>query len=62
MFGGIDELDRLVHEQAADCLFVASTGITLEEMARVSQTARQAGIEVRVLANLPQTLTSGSRC
>ena len=58
MFGGIDELDRLVHEQDVDCLFVASTGISLEEMSSVSQTARRAGIEVRVLANLPQTLTS----
>jgi exopolysaccharide biosynthesis polyprenyl glycosylphosphotransferase len=58
VLGGIDELDRLVSEQAADCLFVASTEITLDEMSRVSQTARRAGIEVRVLANLPQTLTS----
>jgi exopolysaccharide biosynthesis polyprenyl glycosylphosphotransferase len=58
VLGGIDELDRLVQEEAADCVFVASSGITLQEMSRVSQTARQAGIEVRVLANLPQTLTS----
>jgi exopolysaccharide biosynthesis polyprenyl glycosylphosphotransferase len=58
VLGGIDELDRLVREQAADCLFVASTGITLEEMAQVSQTARQEGTELRVLANLPQTLSS----
>jgi exopolysaccharide biosynthesis polyprenyl glycosylphosphotransferase len=58
VLGGIDELDRLVQEEAADCVFVASKEITLEEMARVSQTARQTGIEVRVLANLPQTLTS----
>jgi exopolysaccharide biosynthesis polyprenyl glycosylphosphotransferase len=58
VLGGIDELDRLVHEQDVDCLFVASTGISLEEMSRVSQTARRAGIEVRVLANLPQILTS----
>jgi exopolysaccharide biosynthesis polyprenyl glycosylphosphotransferase len=58
VLGGIDELDHLVSEQAADCLFVASTEITLDEMSRVSQTARRAGIEVRVLANLPQTLTS----
>jgi exopolysaccharide biosynthesis polyprenyl glycosylphosphotransferase len=58
VFGGLDELDRLVHEQDVDCLFVASTGISLEEMSRVSQTARRAGTEVRVLANLPQTLTS----
>ena len=58
VFGEIDELDRLVREQDVDCLFVASTGISLEDMSRVSQTARRAGIEVRVLANLPQTLTS----
>lgn len=58
MLGGIDELDRLVSERAADCLFVASTEISLDEMSRVSQTARKVGIEVRVLANLPQTLTS----
>jgi exopolysaccharide biosynthesis polyprenyl glycosylphosphotransferase len=58
VLGGIDELDRLVSEHAADCLFVASTEITLDEMSRVTQTARRAGIEVRVLANLPQTLTS----
>jgi exopolysaccharide biosynthesis polyprenyl glycosylphosphotransferase len=58
VLGGIDELDRVVQEQAADCIFVASTGITLEEMTWVSQAARRAGIEVRVLANLPQTLTS----
>jgi exopolysaccharide biosynthesis polyprenyl glycosylphosphotransferase len=58
VLGGIDELDRLVREETVDCVFVASTGITLEEMSQVSQTARRAGIEVRVLANLPQILTS----
>jgi exopolysaccharide biosynthesis polyprenyl glycosylphosphotransferase len=58
VLGGIEELDRLVEEEVVDCIFVASTGITLEDMARVSQTARQARVEVRVLANLPQTLTS----
>jgi exopolysaccharide biosynthesis polyprenyl glycosylphosphotransferase len=58
VLGGIDELDRVVQDEAVDCIFVASTGITLEEMTWVSQAARRAGIEVRVLANLPQTLTS----
>jgi exopolysaccharide biosynthesis polyprenyl glycosylphosphotransferase len=58
VLGGIDELDHVVQEKAVDCIFVASTGITLEEMTWVSQAARRAGIEVRVLANLPQTLTS----
>jgi exopolysaccharide biosynthesis polyprenyl glycosylphosphotransferase len=58
VLGRIDELDRLVQEHAADCLFVASTGITEADMSRVTQVARQAEVEVRVLANLPQMLTS----
>ena len=58
ILGRIGELDRLVREHAADCLFVASTGITEADMARVTQVARQAEVEVRVLANLPQMLTS----
>jgi exopolysaccharide biosynthesis polyprenyl glycosylphosphotransferase len=58
VLGSVDELDRLVREEAADCLFVTSTGITPADISRVSQTARQQGLEVRVLANLPQILTS----
>jgi exopolysaccharide biosynthesis polyprenyl glycosylphosphotransferase len=58
IMGRIGELDRLVREHAAECLFVASTGITEAEMSRVTQVARQAEVEVRVLANLPQMLTS----
>jgi exopolysaccharide biosynthesis polyprenyl glycosylphosphotransferase len=56
--GGVDELDRLIREQAAECLFVAPLEISAEDMARVAWTASRQGIEVRVLANLPQTLTS----
>ena len=58
ILGRIGELDRLVREHAADCLFVASAGITEADMSRVTQVARQAEVEVRVLANLPQMLTS----
>ncbi len=58
ILGRIGELDRLVHEHAADCLFVASAGVTEADMSRVTQVARQAEVEVRVLANLPQMLTS----
>ncbi len=58
VLGRIGELDRLVPEHAADCLFVASTGITESDMSRVAQVARQAGVEVRVMANLPHMLTS----
>ena len=58
ILGRIGELDRLVREHAADCLFVASTGITEADMSRVTQVARQAEVEIRVMANLPQMLTS----
>jgi exopolysaccharide biosynthesis polyprenyl glycosylphosphotransferase len=58
ILGRIGELDRLVREHAAECLFVASTGITEADMSRVTQVARRAEVEVRVLANLPQMLTS----
>jgi exopolysaccharide biosynthesis polyprenyl glycosylphosphotransferase len=58
ILGRIGELDHLIREHAAECLFVASTGITEADMSRVTQVARQAEVEVRVLANLPQMLTS----
>jgi exopolysaccharide biosynthesis polyprenyl glycosylphosphotransferase len=56
--GDIDELRQLVREHAADCCFVASTCVSAEDMRQVTQVARQEQIEVRVSANLSQTLTS----
>jgi FlaA1/EpsC-like NDP-sugar epimerase len=58
VLGRIGELDRLVRDNAAECLFVASNGIAEADMSRVTQVAREAEVEVRVLANLPQMLTS----
>jgi exopolysaccharide biosynthesis polyprenyl glycosylphosphotransferase len=58
ILGQIGELDRLVREHAAECLFVASTGISEADMHRVALVARESRVEVRVLANLPQILTS----
>jgi exopolysaccharide biosynthesis polyprenyl glycosylphosphotransferase len=58
VLGGIDELDRLIQEHGAECLFVASTQLSSEDVSRVAQAAQPDGVEVRVLANLPQMLTS----
>jgi exopolysaccharide biosynthesis polyprenyl glycosylphosphotransferase len=58
VLGGISELDRLIQEHGAECLFVASTGLTIEELSWVAQAARPDRVEVRVLAPLPQMLTS----
>ena len=58
VLGEIDELDRLIQEHSVECVFVASTELTAEEVSRVAQAARPDRVEVRVLANLPQMLTS----
>jgi exopolysaccharide biosynthesis polyprenyl glycosylphosphotransferase len=56
--GRIDDLQALIRDYAADCVFVASTAAGAQDMFAVVQTTRQAGIEARVSANLPQLLTS----
>jgi exopolysaccharide biosynthesis polyprenyl glycosylphosphotransferase len=56
--GDIRDLRRLVREHHADCFFVASTSVSAEDMFEVTQVARQERTEVRVSANLSQTLTS----
>jgi exopolysaccharide biosynthesis polyprenyl glycosylphosphotransferase len=56
--GGIPELRKLVHEHDVDCFFIASTSVSAEDLLGVTQVARQERTEVRVSANLSQTLTS----
>jgi exopolysaccharide biosynthesis polyprenyl glycosylphosphotransferase len=56
--GDIADLRQLVRKHDADCFFVASTAVSAEDMLGVTQLARQEHTEVRVSANLSQTLTS----
>jgi exopolysaccharide biosynthesis polyprenyl glycosylphosphotransferase len=56
--GDIRDLRQLIDDHAADCLFVASTSVSAEDILQVTQIARQERTEVRVSANLSQTLTS----
>jgi exopolysaccharide biosynthesis polyprenyl glycosylphosphotransferase len=56
--GHIRGLRQVVREHTADCLFVASTSVSAEDMFQVTQVARQEQTEIRVSANLYQTLTS----
>jgi exopolysaccharide biosynthesis polyprenyl glycosylphosphotransferase len=58
LIGDIRDLRQLIREHAADCLFVASSSINDADMGRIAQVARQEGGEVRVSANLTQTLAS----
>jgi exopolysaccharide biosynthesis polyprenyl glycosylphosphotransferase len=58
VLGQVDALNPLIRRSGADCVFVASTAIGADAMRRVTQAARQTGVEVRVSAHLPQILTS----
>jgi exopolysaccharide biosynthesis polyprenyl glycosylphosphotransferase len=58
LIGDVAELRQLVRGYGADCLFVASSSVNDQDMAWIGQVARQEGTEVRVSANLTQTLTS----
>ncbi len=56
-----ESLDRLIstlRSNAAECVFIASTSVTAEQILRIAQAARRAGAEVRLTANLPQILIS----
>jgi exopolysaccharide biosynthesis polyprenyl glycosylphosphotransferase len=56
--GGIASLAERLRDERIDCVFVASSEIRRVEMPQVLQIARQAGVDVRVTANLPELLTN----
>jgi exopolysaccharide biosynthesis polyprenyl glycosylphosphotransferase len=56
--GEFQHVRGLIHHHAAECLFVACTGVSVEDIAQAAQIARQEGTEVRLSANLAHTLTS----
>jgi exopolysaccharide biosynthesis polyprenyl glycosylphosphotransferase len=58
LLGDLEQLQSLIRNHAADCLFVASSALTFEDISWVAQAARKEGVEVRVSANLPRMLTS----
>ena len=54
----IARVDRAIRDGGIECLFVASTAVTADEMFRVTRACRRANVEMRVSANLPEILTS----
>jgi exopolysaccharide biosynthesis polyprenyl glycosylphosphotransferase len=58
LLGELGQLQTLIRDHAANCLFVASSALTFEDISWVAQAARKEGVEVRVSANLPRMLTS----
>jgi exopolysaccharide biosynthesis polyprenyl glycosylphosphotransferase len=58
VLGELGQLRRLVREKAADCLFITSTSVSAEDIAEAAQVARQEDVEIRLSANIAETLTS----
>ena len=58
VLGEFQHVRGLIRDHAAECLFVACTCMSDEDIARAAQVARQEGTEVRLSANLAHTLTS----
>ncbi|HZA84267.1 MAG TPA: sugar transferase [Actinomycetes bacterium] len=58
VLGSVADLRRLVRDHRADCLFVASSAVTPEDVVQVMKARRQEDVEVRFTANLPAVLSS----
>jgi exopolysaccharide biosynthesis polyprenyl glycosylphosphotransferase len=58
VLGEFQHVRGLIRDHAAECLFVACTCVSVEDIAQAAQVARQEGTEVRLSANLAHTLTS----
>jgi exopolysaccharide biosynthesis polyprenyl glycosylphosphotransferase len=55
---GPDELRALIRDLEVDCLFVAASAVSGNEMSEIARVARLEDVEIRVSTNLPQILSS----
>jgi exopolysaccharide biosynthesis polyprenyl glycosylphosphotransferase len=56
--GTVGAIRALIRETRADCLFVASSAVTPEDVVQIMKARRQENVEVRFTANLPTVLSS----
>jgi exopolysaccharide biosynthesis polyprenyl glycosylphosphotransferase len=56
--GRLDELEDIIRRERVECVFVASSAVSQWDMIVISRACRQAEVEMRVSANLPDILTS----
>jgi len=56
--GEIGRIRELIRETNADCVFVAASATRTNEMRVLTRSARLEGAQVRVTANLPETLST----
>jgi exopolysaccharide biosynthesis polyprenyl glycosylphosphotransferase len=58
VLGRVRELRELIRESGAECVFVAASALTMDEMGAVAKAVRLEGVEVRITASLPEVLSS----
>jgi len=58
VLGPVARIRELIRETKADCLFVASSAVTPEDVPQIMKARRQENVEVRFTANLPTILSS----
>jgi exopolysaccharide biosynthesis polyprenyl glycosylphosphotransferase len=56
--GRLHELADIIRRERVECVFVASSAVSPKDMIGISRACRQAEVEMRVSANLPDILTS----
>ncbi len=52
----VDTLRNVITTLAIDCIFVASSAVSLRDMSQIAKASRLEGIEIRLSANLPHIL------
>lgn len=57
VLGDVDELEEVIHRNDVDCVFVASTAVSPEEIRKIPEACRRSPAEVRVSANLSDVRT-----
>jgi exopolysaccharide biosynthesis polyprenyl glycosylphosphotransferase len=58
ILGHIGDLDQIIRETESECLFVATTAVSAEEMSHISRVARRQSVQVCVSSNMSNTLPS----
>jgi exopolysaccharide biosynthesis polyprenyl glycosylphosphotransferase len=58
LMGSVDDLVEVIRSNSVECVFVASTATSADDVLRISRACREADVEMRVSANAPEVLTS----
>jgi exopolysaccharide biosynthesis polyprenyl glycosylphosphotransferase len=58
VLGELEQLPELIARFSADCVYVASSAVDIDEMRFISKVASRAGADLRITANLPMVLST----